>query len=306
MSLLAERPYVFIGSSSEAHEVAEAIQRLLHPECEVEIWSQDFFELGDGYLESLIKKSTQYDFAILIATCDDKIVCRGKESWAPRDNVILEMGLFLGVLGVKRTFLIHEDAGPSKQIKLPSDLDVKPATFSRGRKQTLSSALGPAVSQILAVIRNRGCRPEIHDLFPDLRVDIYYRKRGFDRITAFNIQERLSSINFDCRVFVHSSTIQPDAIFIGSHVSASEIRAIMPSVNHQIKFIFHTMYPESEGGDQTGRKFGIGYDSSYVGMKNISPRDFRKPVSKRNLNWLVHEDRTSTEIQAFLTAKSTS
>lgn len=300
MSLLAEKPYIFIGSSSEAKEVAHAIQRLLAPTCEVEVWSQDFFELGEGFLESLIKKSKQFDFAILVATCDDEISYRGASLWAPRDNVILELGLFLGVLGAKRTFLIYEDSSP-KRLKLPTDLDVTLASFQRGKKQTLASALGPAVSKILAIVENRGCRPESHDFNADLRVDIYYRKKGFDRVKALSIHDRMSSINLDCRTIAHSSVIQPDAIFIGSHVSAGEIRAIMPSVTHPIRFIFHTMYPESEGGDQTGRKFGIGYDSQYVGMRGISPRDFAKPVTKRNLNWLTHEDRSSTEIQAFLT-----
>lgn len=118
MSIHSDKPYIFIGSSSEAVDVANAIQRLLHPYSEVEIWSQDFFELGHGNLESLIKKSKQFDFAILVATCDDKIICRGTESWAPRDNVILELGLFLGVLGAKRTFLIFEDGGPLKPLRV--------------------------------------------------------------------------------------------------------------------------------------------------------------------------------------------
>ena len=301
MSILAEKPYVFIGSSTEANDVAHAIQRLLTPFCEIEVWSQDFFELSEGNLESLIKKSKQFDFAILVASCDDKIISRGKESWVPRDNVILELGLFIGALGVKRTFLIFENGGPSRILKLPTDLDVTLASFTRGKKQTISSALGPAASKILGIIQNRGIRPDLRDFNTGLRVDIYYRKKGFDRIKAFSICDRLSSIDLECRVIAHSSVIQPDAIFIGSHVSAGEIRAIIPSVNHPVKFIFHTMYPESEGGDQSGRKFGIGYDSHYVGMQGSGPRAFCKQVSKKNLNWIANEDTTSTEVQEFLT-----
>jgi hypothetical protein len=53
----------------------------------------------------------------MVATGDDKSRSRGKWEMSPRDNVVFELGLFMGRLGRDRTFYVFE-----KGIKLPSDL----------------------------------------------------------------------------------------------------------------------------------------------------------------------------------------
>ena len=47
-------------------------------------------------------------FAVLIATPDDQVRSRGADAPAPRDNVILELGLFMGGLGRPRTILVKQ------------------------------------------------------------------------------------------------------------------------------------------------------------------------------------------------------
>ncbi|MCA1603432.1 MAG: nucleotide-binding protein [Acidobacteria bacterium] len=104
---MAERRWsVFIGSSTEGLPIAEAIQVNLDCTCETEIWSQGVFGLGEGTLESLVDQLDNYDFAVLALTPDDLTDSRGELKQSPGDNVLLELGLFLGALGRKRTFAV--------------------------------------------------------------------------------------------------------------------------------------------------------------------------------------------------------
>ena len=70
-------------------------------------------------LKKMHPASQKFDFAALILTPDDSVVSRGKNVPAARDNVIFELGLFLGALGPERVFIIHPRG---KAPRLPSDL----------------------------------------------------------------------------------------------------------------------------------------------------------------------------------------
>jgi len=67
------RPSIFIGSSTEGLKIAKYIQVLLDHSCEVTIWSQGVFGLGEGPLESLVLAAEKFDFAILVLTADDML-----------------------------------------------------------------------------------------------------------------------------------------------------------------------------------------------------------------------------------------
>src|ERR1700685_3297181 len=110
---------LFVGSSSEGQRIAEAVQVLLDPVCEVELWTQGAFGLTQGTLESLIMALSRFDFALLVLTADDLIISRGTEKAAARDNVLFELGLFIGSLGRDRTFMVYDRTKPPT---LPSDL----------------------------------------------------------------------------------------------------------------------------------------------------------------------------------------
>ena len=150
------RPSMFIGSSAEGLPVAEAIQLNLDYSCEVTIWSQGVFGLGQGTLESLVDRLHDFDFAALILTPDDITISRDVETQAPRDNVLLELGLFIGALGRERTFVVF-DRGAN--LKLPSDLaGVTPATYQKHSSGNLQSSLGAATTLIKGTIENLGKR----------------------------------------------------------------------------------------------------------------------------------------------------
>ena len=61
----------------------------------------------------------EVDFAVIVATEDDILISRGTEKRASRSNVLFELGLFIGAIGRRRTFLLYGSAGA---LRLPSDL----------------------------------------------------------------------------------------------------------------------------------------------------------------------------------------
>lgn len=149
------QPTVFIGSSKEGLEVARAIRNQLNEIAEVTIWNESgVFQLGHGYLESLVDALQGFDFAILVLSADDSIESRGVTSFAPRDNVMFELGLFMGKLGRKRTFAICDE---SQKVKLPSDLaGVSLAGYTSRQDGNLVAAVGAATDRIRNVIRTLG------------------------------------------------------------------------------------------------------------------------------------------------------
>lgn len=148
-----------MGSSSEGLDFARALQQNLDHALEVVLWSQGFFGLSGGTLETLVQKLETIDFAALVLTPDDLIDSRGSESHAPRDNVLFELGMCIGALGRERTFIVHDR---SKDLKLPSDLaGITYATFQPHSDGNLQASLGAACTQIEQSTRRLGARTKL-------------------------------------------------------------------------------------------------------------------------------------------------
>lgn len=147
---------VFIGSSAEGREVALNLQDQLekHGGCEVDLWEHVFDPSGYA-LPSLLAAAAKVDFAVLIATPDDTTISRGVATESVRDNIILEFGLFVGVLGLDRTYLLPT----GDDVKLPSD--VFGLTRLNYRKRTdgrIPAALTSAVLSIKGQLDTLGPR----------------------------------------------------------------------------------------------------------------------------------------------------
>ena len=85
----------------------------------VKLWADDIFVPSWTNIESLEAELNRADFAVLLLSSDDKVVSRNKAKSAPRDNVILELGLFAGKIGRKRTFMVSPRGA---KLKIPTDL----------------------------------------------------------------------------------------------------------------------------------------------------------------------------------------
>lgn len=144
-------PRVFIGSSSEGLAIAEYIQLGLSDETEATVWRRGVFGLSESSLESLEQAARTFDFAVLVLTPDDVTRKRGRRNIAPRDNVLFELGLFIGSLGRKRTFMVHPE---NEALDLPSDLSgITAATYRTPSSGNLEPAVGPVCTTIKGRIR---------------------------------------------------------------------------------------------------------------------------------------------------------
>jgi hypothetical protein len=149
------KPSLFIGSSEEGIDLARSVRAALEPDAEVTLWKDGFFRPGSTYIDSLINSLSRFDFAILVLRPEDLVVSRDVGTFGPRDNVIFELGLFMGRLGKERTFMLHQANTP---IKLPSDLaGVAAATYQWPREDNdYRNAVGGACDSIRKIIGDLG------------------------------------------------------------------------------------------------------------------------------------------------------
>ena len=152
------KPLLFIGSSTEGLDFARAVRALLEEDAEVTLWNEGLFALGATFIESLVEALPRFDFAVLVLTPDEPLLSRSDQVFSPRDNVIFELGLFMGRLGRERTFVVRPR---DNMVKIPSDLaGVSLATYEWPRTDNShTSALGPACDRIREVVRSRGFSP---------------------------------------------------------------------------------------------------------------------------------------------------
>jgi len=152
------KPKVFIGSSTERLNVAEAIKLNLDPVSEAQLWTESAFELSGTTIGSIEEQLDSADFAIMVLGADDVSVSRGTKRTVPRDNVVFELGLFMGRLGRDRVFFVIE-SDKEKSVKLPSDLaGVTAATYAPHSSGNLQAALGSACIMIKNAMQKRGSR----------------------------------------------------------------------------------------------------------------------------------------------------
>lgn len=131
-------PVVFIGSSSEAGLTAECIDKgLKRRGIKTNSWLNSVFQASNTAIEDLTRAAADCDFAVLILTPDDLTKSRKTSLNSPRDNVVFELGLFMGAIGRHRTLVVVEDSG---KIRIPSDL--LGLTTLRFKKPTASGTLG--------------------------------------------------------------------------------------------------------------------------------------------------------------------
>ena len=151
------RPALFIGCSSESLPVARAIQsELAYDPVAVRLWTDGVFRASSFAIESLESELDKADFAALILSSDDRVTSRNFTGDAPRDNIIFELGLFMGALGRRRTFLVHPRG---VDLKIPTDLlGIIPLTYESGADDDILSAVAPACNELRTLIKAAGPR----------------------------------------------------------------------------------------------------------------------------------------------------
>jgi len=154
------KPRIFIGSSVESLPIADAIAENLEFDAEVTIWRSGTFNLSSNTLDDLILKSKSVDFSAFIFSPDDLAIMRSREQYVVRDNVLFELGLFIGSIGKERCFIIKPR---DVELHFPSDLlGITPTDYDPNRSDdNLTSSLTYASTQIKREMNNKGVFKEI-------------------------------------------------------------------------------------------------------------------------------------------------
>jgi hypothetical protein len=154
--MMGAQPTLFIGSSTESLDYAYALQSVLDRELETKVWRHGVFLPGANTLTSLIDCAKSSDFAALVLSADDTSIIRGRYLNTPRDNVIFELGLFVGHMGLPRVFLLC----PNKGVDLPNDLQgINTLTYRVDRADgDYENAVSVAATGIRHAVRRLGGR----------------------------------------------------------------------------------------------------------------------------------------------------
>lgn len=160
------RARVFIGSSTEGLPIAQQLQAYLEDDRnyliegesagnrpDVRLWTEDpIFRVAESIQQSLIRATQEFDFAAMIFSADDSVVSRDNECPGPRDNVVFEAGLFAGVLGFDRVYVVTPHG---IHLKIASDLaGLNRTTYSK--REDGSFNVNTAGRGIIAAIRDHG------------------------------------------------------------------------------------------------------------------------------------------------------
>lgn len=150
-----KKPEIFVASSQEGLSVAYGVQENLEHDADVTVWNQGVFQLSSNALDDLISKLGEFNFGIFVFTPDDAVEIRGEKYESVRDNVLFELGLFIGRLGKERCFIVSPHG--QDPFRIPTDLfGVTPATYNPKRKDgNLEAALGPACNRIRKAIEKK-------------------------------------------------------------------------------------------------------------------------------------------------------
>ncbi len=148
------RPRIFIGSSTERLDIAYAIQENLDRDGQVTVWTQGIFKLSTSSLDSLISSLDKFDFAIFVFHPDDVTQIRNTNYDTVRDNLIFELGLFIGRIGKERVFFLVPRT--IERLHLPTDLlGITPGTYNNDREDgNLLASLAPFCNRVREILKD--------------------------------------------------------------------------------------------------------------------------------------------------------
>jgi len=143
--MLTHSPKIFIGSSTAGYSIAEKLKAHFSKDFDCLLWKESgVWEAGKSTFDNLLRIANYFDFGLFVATSDDLTVTNDRLVLEPRDNVILEMSLFLGALGRHKSFLLVEEG-----VKLPTDFDgIYMPSFVRKDDDTIKRACGEFINKI--------------------------------------------------------------------------------------------------------------------------------------------------------------
>lgn len=110
-----ERTKVLVLASAQSTDAAQVLQETLASEgFTVRLWQDGLARSGGLAVQRLQETAAGVDFAVVLAGTEDARTA-GDAAWpASRDDVLLEVGVLLGVLGGDRVVLLESHGGTSE------------------------------------------------------------------------------------------------------------------------------------------------------------------------------------------------
>lgn len=136
-----------IVAPPEAGEIARTIQEAFTDDVQMVLWTEGLFRGSNYAIEALEAELDRADVAIAIPGADPQ---------SGHDNIIFELGFFMGRLGRHRTFLVE---ARSDAVELPAELaGINTVTYSLaiGDGKDLKHALAPACEKLRKLIHELG------------------------------------------------------------------------------------------------------------------------------------------------------
>ena len=161
------KPRMFVGCASEKGKaIAKKFISALEGEdivTPIGWWDATEFQPMHSTLDGLLQAVDRFDFGLFILTPDDLTKSRGKKELTIRDNVLFELGMFLGRLGPKRAFAVVQSAGAQAgdPVKTPSDLlGIHIPRFKEQQApEEQMKEVKKALKQIISAIETEGFKP---------------------------------------------------------------------------------------------------------------------------------------------------
>jgi len=203
------KPLLFIGSSTESINLANAIDENLKNKIQCEIWT-DTFPLSHNTVDSLLTELHKCDFAAFILSPDDTAVIRKIDYTTARDNLFYEAGLATGIFGKDRCFLVIAKDDPN--FRIPSDLmGITLATYEKALAESDPKIALEEVCKSInqAIDQSLWKNVKIETTFNHKRENdpnIYYKSKLFFYVT----NEEKHSLTIELgRIQLNNITIDP-------------------------------------------------------------------------------------------------
>jgi hypothetical protein len=156
---------IFMGSSREALQMVDWLANCLQEYGHKPIRWDDpgLFPPGCNTFLQLIEISKTVDAAIFVFSMDDKVWYRGDTTAQPRDNVLIEYGLFAGALGPHKAIMcVHEKPKTAADLAGITYVDVSEQRSNRARLEIrawlnnlTSKKIDQATLQLLAKLNEQ-------------------------------------------------------------------------------------------------------------------------------------------------------
>lgn len=145
------KPRIFIASSKEALATAEAINVNLDFNAETVLWTRA--TPSSNFIDVLLDHAGSVDYAAFVCSPDDMAIICGEEKRVIRDNVLFELGIFMGRLGKERCFVITPRGD---KFHVPSDLlGFTPLNYDSSRTDGDLISATRAAGTLMSEVMNR-------------------------------------------------------------------------------------------------------------------------------------------------------